>query len=74
MNLSKDQTVEVSRLVTLERIRRRRKALPNELVEHGLRTDSERRIARALAGGEITDLSESERRYVKQVQALVEAS
>ena len=67
-------TVEVSKLVTLERIRRRRKALPKALVEHGLQTEIERRIARAL-GGEIrdTDLSEIEQRYVRQVQALVEA-
>lgn len=66
--------VELSKLVTLELIRRRTKGMPSSLIDQGLHSDSERRIARALAG-EISaaKLSRVEASYLKQVRALASA-
>ena len=66
-----DQALELSQLVTLERIRRRRPTLGLDLMDQGLSSPEGKRIARALVGDlDVHQLSEQEHRWFDQVRAL----
>jgi hypothetical protein len=69
-----DQALELSQLVTLERLRQRWAELPDGMIEQGLQSAEAKRIAHALAGGatspEQLALNPQEQRWVSQVRVL----
>lgn len=68
----KNQGVELSKLVTLERIRQRHGSIPDRIIDKSLTTDEGKRVGRALLGpqGSDAELNETDRHYVEQIRSL----
>jgi len=68
----KNHGIELSKLVTLQRLRMRRKAIPTALIDRSIASEKGKLLARVIAGvpGAIEQLSDQDREFIAQIRAL----